>query len=1322
MTTRERMSLNGWWDFLPDLSEEGTRYRPPGDIPGSGWNTGAILVPGSWTRGTCTPSEDDQKSKPWEAWRVHDSYGYPPQWDKTCTAWYRRSFNLADPQPGRRYFLHFGGVLRYAWYYVNGLLVGRSTDGIMPSTHEITSAVRKGDNALHVYVTDYERNAEGKTFVPDGADQMDLQKGIWQDVEFESMSEIFIDDVTIRTSTRQNELTVIVAVRNASQRPARIRADFTVTDTRGMHQLSFESSELELPPGLSKTFQTVQPWRSYEAWSPQTPRLYLLETRLVENETLIDHLTERFGFREIWTEKHRLMLNGQPVHMSGDWRHNRSFDLYRPEYIRQWYGMLKDLNMNYIRTHTYPHARIVMDLADEMGILVSLEAGWQFGNSHATSDERLWQGAMQHVRNIIRRDKNHPSVILYSVGNECRWNADRPAIIENFPRLRRLYEELDPTRITYHDGDSSLWDERTQRLMSRHYGLECTGGSWWDRSLPLHVGELGKWHFGQPIDNHVFGDDSVFASFHACHRAIAMEAADIIMQARSNEVACLFPWNISGLDNYRPWFEERTFNWPDPSAPGLKPLRSAPHGSEFAWWEPDSKGYVPGASFEIIKNAFAPLKLVVMEKRNRFFADQKIRHTVTAVNDSWAIVNADLRVRLTAGGKTIWETSEKVSIAHGHTHRRTFDIPLKGFRKTKDAVIETTLSDTARQFDKVDRLVRVYPAKQRKAKWDTGPVAVLGSGSIEPVLKEHGVQIIRVQSIASADAASTPVLLIESGAIQAGSSQNKELEAFVRAGGRAVVLEQQASVMPKMLVDTRPTERVHIRGGRRDLLAGFDSGDFEFWGDEPYGLKDSDSWVVVSPFCKPTAGDSKVLIESGWGDFGQGGMNWAPLVETRLGDGVVLACQLRVTDKAPAHPSARRLIGAMLHYAAKYKPARLKPFSTTSQDLRDKLVKLGAADGQVGLLISDGTSLDSAAAGLLVEHARSGKKAIVVGLTPKSAEALSAATNLKIQAVNLGTIYNLVRLTDDELLDGIGNQETYWLDKGQYCSSKNVNRPMSEWLVRCDAGQELLVSEYASCWREFYVQGAFTEVLRMPVVTHYLWNGPRERAAGLMRIPLGDGELIICQVPLPADDYPKARTFWIRLLGNMGSAVCSSLFEGQRVESGLKKSEGYPPELRYLVDPDAQTLETILKLSDTTQREMPNHALRNKFHWTLVKTPDGTLTIPHDQQAKEVAIFVPLHPGRTRKQAPVQGGLPNPNQQTLLDLQGQGEVRLIVNGKEYAKADLGFEKRATIADVELEANWNTIVLIWKPAGPSLKLLWRNRQGQPEVEFNFPVSA
>ncbi|MBS3735219.1 MAG: hypothetical protein KGY99_09885 [Phycisphaerae bacterium] len=1321
---RRETSLNGWWDFLPDLTDAGRRYREPEAIPDGGWLPGRILVPGSWTRGGSVGDEETAARRPWQRWRIFDSYGYPGEWDAMNTAWYRRTFTVEALPDGRRWFLHFGGVLRYAWYFVNGRLVGRSTDGILPSEHDVTDALVAGENTLVVYVTDYERNDAGKTFVPVGCDQMTRQKGIWQDVRLIQRPEVYVSDVTIRTSTRRDELTVLAEITNASPQRRTVRPELSVRDAAGLPALELVGEPVAVDASATETVELSRRWAGYRPWSPQSPVLYWLTTRLTDGATLVDAREDRFGFREVWVEGHRIMLNGKPVHLAGEWCHKHSLDSFRPEYVRQWYRMLKDLHMNYIRTHTFPHPPVVLDLADEMGILVSVESGWQFGKEHAVDDERLWDGAARHARNIIARDKNHPSVILWSVGNECRWNHDREAIVRNMPRLRAVYERLDPTRIAYHDGDSSLWDERAQKLISRHYGLECSGAHGWDRSRPLHVGELGKWHFGQPIDNLIWGDDTIFGSFRECHRAVAREAADIIEQGRANEVACLFPWNLSGLDNYRPWPTERTFDWPDAAAPHVKPLRAAPYGCEFAWWAPDAPGYAPGVSFPYIQRAFRPVALVVRERLNCAFADRAIRQTVTVVNDSGGSVRATLRVRALSGDdEVLWEAAEFVSLDTGRTERHRWEIPPLDVAVATEVRIETTLGDTAQVHDRVERTVRIVPAAARKERWELPAVAAVGDGSMTALLADHGVAVERAESIAEADASATPLLVVEKDAIEPGSTQHRDLGRFVRAGGRAVVLEQHASPLPQLTIETKPAERAHVRGGREDVLAGVAADDLAFWGEEPYGLIDSDSWVVVSPYRKPAGVAARVLVDSGWGSFGGGGLQWTPLVEAPVGDGLVLACQLRLTDKAASHPVAMDLLRRLLRRAADYRPSAAAGVEATGR-AGAILARLGFACGEAGsgeVLVAEAGDLDAEALGKQAERVAAGATGVVIGVDAAAAERLSQAYGATVETVNLGPVYHLVRTRPDAALDGISNQDTYWLDKAHYGPGENVNHKMTDALLRCDGGEatELLSSESESCWREFYTEDAKGEEYRMAAVTHYLWDGPRASAAGLLRLRHGQGRLVLCQIPLPDEPYAKAERFYLRLLENLGARSDASALSGETTQASDKRSDGFPPQVRYLADPSDAAWEEVLHRATIRERRIPNQGLRAAFDWTLAETPDGLLRIEAD--AERIVVFCELSPGRPRKAAPVEGGLPDPQQQTLLELTGGGLATLYVNGRAYQPAELGEEGKATVADIDLDAQWNTIVLDWTPPAQrpaTLGLRWRDRHGRDEVEFDF----
>ncbi len=116
-----------------------------------------------------------------------------------------------------------------------------------------------------------------------------------------------------------------------------------------------------------------------------------------------------------------------------------------PEYVRQWFQQLKDLNMNYVRMHTFPHPDYFFDIADEMGILLCEESALHGSGQAGWDTPELWPRAEAHVRRIVRRDKNHPSLVIYSVENEMRWSLNIvPGAKDKLPELRRLYNAARP--------------------------------------------------------------------------------------------------------------------------------------------------------------------------------------------------------------------------------------------------------------------------------------------------------------------------------------------------------------------------------------------------------------------------------------------------------------------------------------------------------------------------------------------------------------------------------------------------------------------------------------------------------------------------------------------------------------------------------------------------------------------------------------------------------------------------------------------------------------------------------------------------------------
>jgi hypothetical protein len=221
----------------------------------------------------------------------------------------------------------------------------------------------------------------------------------------------------------------------------------------------------------------------------------------------------------------------------------------------------------------------------------------------------------------------------------------------------------------------------------------------------------------------------------------------------------------------------------------------------------------------------------------------------------------------------------------------------------------------------------------------------------------------------------------------------------------------------------------------------------------------------------------------------------------------------------------------------------------------------------------------------------------------------------------------------------------------------------------------------------------------------------------MMVFNVGKGKLILTQVPLPENEYTKSKIYWSQLLANLNVTFSKSLFEGEKVTFGAQKSNGYPDSIRIIINPDKELLNRIIAKGNPgeTSERFVNQGLIEGFLWKTVKTPGGELHLPGG--CNEAIIQYELKPGRPRKLQEVIGGWPDPSLQTLLDLFGKGEATLFVNGAEYKSINPDGSK-ANIPDISLNQNWNSILIRFIPETPDLKMLWRNRQNNPEVEFLF----
>ncbi|HEY65420.1 MAG TPA: beta-glucuronidase [Caldilineae bacterium] len=420
---RQSIDLSGFWDFRFDPEDAGLS---------AGWANGftggyPIAVPASW---------NDQ----FEDWR-----------DYLGPAWYQTRFDLPWGWEERRVYLRFGSVNYLAEIWLNGVRLGQHEGGHLPFEFDITPHVKREGNLLVVRV-------EGELApdrVPPGnvpPDPLDTFAGInYPDTTFDffpfcgihrpvllyAVPYDAIADLTVVTEIVENRGIVRVHLDRTTADSATARFVLRGHGTEVMAEL----------PAAEETVEAVLTVPGAAFWSPEEPNLYELAVELMRGGEAFDRYTLPVGIRTIAVEGDALLLNGRPLMLKGFGRHEDFPITGRglvPAVIVKDYALMKWIGANSFRTSHYPYSEQMMDLADRLGFLVIDETPAVGLFFREEGLERRLELCRQYVRELIARDKNHPSVIMWSLANEP--HSKRPAAKAFFRDLYDLAKSLDPTR------------------------------------------------------------------------------------------------------------------------------------------------------------------------------------------------------------------------------------------------------------------------------------------------------------------------------------------------------------------------------------------------------------------------------------------------------------------------------------------------------------------------------------------------------------------------------------------------------------------------------------------------------------------------------------------------------------------------------------------------------------------------------------------------------------------------------------------------------------------------------------------------------------
>ncbi|KAK0702397.1 glycoside hydrolase superfamily [Lasiosphaeris hirsuta] len=372
--------------------------------------------------------------------------------------WYRRSFSATATDKAKSVYLDIDGAMSYAMVWLNGKLVGGWPYGYASFRLDLTPYLSVGDNYLAIRL---DNAVDSSRFYP-GA-------GIYRNVWLTKVSTTHVGQTGTWISSKQvsNQsatLDLVVQVENAATGGAKAEVDVTTdvhifdptTGKAGEKVAQFPSGIATLGAGQSQSVNSSVTVQKPRLWGPrpaQEPNLYVAITRLRTGGQVIDTYETRFGIRSLQYGNDGLRINGQPVYLQGVNQHHDLGPLgsaFSVEAAERQLSMLQDMGCNAIRTSHNPPAPELLDLADQKGILILDEIFDTWKSQKVRNDFHLifndWYEA--DLRAFLRRDRNHPSVVIWSYGNEVSEQGGGKSGADTAQRLEDIVREEDPTRQT----------------------------------------------------------------------------------------------------------------------------------------------------------------------------------------------------------------------------------------------------------------------------------------------------------------------------------------------------------------------------------------------------------------------------------------------------------------------------------------------------------------------------------------------------------------------------------------------------------------------------------------------------------------------------------------------------------------------------------------------------------------------------------------------------------------------------------------------------------------------------------------------------------
>ncbi|OGV74814.1 MAG: hypothetical protein A3K18_14985 [Lentisphaerae bacterium RIFOXYA12_64_32] len=1014
---RAAFDLAGTWEARP--AELALPFPPPAD----GWKPHPVPHPetGLIDSNDIGPYFADLKKV------IAEDGRSPARADKQA-AWFRRTFDVPGGVPqGQRALLRCDGIAWRSALWLNGAKVGGSDLGMAPNTYDVTQALRPGANELVIGVTGRAAlwDPDRKTFTAPIAGTM---PGIWDSVRLEFVPELRVDDVFVKTSVTNKHIDVELTLVNAGADARTGTPMVTIIDPNGVAQLSLAAPPLTVPPGETRTVTAGADWLAALLWSPGTPNLHRAVAELRQGDSVTDRFATTFGFREFTAKGRDFLLNGRrQVLLRNSWLtgpgtpRDRVFPNVRDEIT----------NFNCIRQHLQFISPHVLAAADAIGLMVIPEFWGFYQNSNVPfpiAQADAWvPNTAETMRRLVRRHRNHPSVILWSMTNETFWDSTSPEHMAAADPLVKAVRAEDPTRLLQGDAEIT-WAGRLDTI-GIHYpegdagtvGKKYDNSGWvvpndlawlkkdgpnhswradftWDR--PLMIGEYYCQDGDEPERYTSYAGDDAYDVTK--WRWQAMNGRDQIMPREDNAwirmvkmstdhyraagVACLNPWTGIGRQ--------------------LMP-------------------FVLVAPLDYYPTAFGG-----EEFPRRFFVAND--HTM-----SWNDVH--VQAGLLIDGREVWaERHIPCHVEPGESKEVTIIIKPPSVSEQVRGRLVVRLccmrGPWPYELGRHEEDLWVSP-RASLAGADAAAVALVDApdGATVKVLATLGLTLTPGPCD---DAALAGKRLLVIGEGVAAKADLPAAARFAERGGRVLVLHQTALdlfVPGQPDIDPKHAASFSWRQAEHPALAGLADGQLRFW--RP------DHLVVTESLVRPSAGPSAPAAASG----GRYGMHWSPLAELRHGKGAVTFCQYLLADRVAVEPAAGRILAQAVRAVLAAAPAEPAPAlrlaAGVSTDARGVLAACSVMttdglDGAGPVLIDAGNPPNPTELQRLRGEVEAGGVLWLRGLDANTATAVAPLLpwQPEFAALPKGAL-GCVRRGEHPFTAGIGSSDLYWARGGKATAS-----------------------------------------------------------------------------------------------------------------------------------------------------------------------------------------------------------------------------------------------------------------------------------------------